>query len=149
MNLKYTTKIWLTAVMVSPVLMLISFFALSSFLLTHNCDNASLLKTLRPIPGIYFMLVCIELISSLITWLVFTLAVIQITLREWSLSEKKWCIFGVGILLVFATFAGFFALLGILPLMIDSMGVIAVGCNCICIAAGVSFYKLEPITINN
>ncbi len=136
--IKYSLKVWLTAVVVAPLLILLIFFILS---------YSSIIQYTEAIrSGLYMYLFCVvfELIFSSITWLIFTIVVGLVLSIRSSGIQKTWIIFVTAVLLTVGTCAAMLVPFGFLENSSDlSFAGIITGCNCSCIGLGVWFYKLK------
>jgi hypothetical protein len=128
--------VWLTSVTVAPLLFIVILITAPS--LAPNSGQIDLYDQLYR----YFGLVVLQLLFSSITWILFWLIVRVITDFCYNVRLHKPLVFITGILLTIGSFKLVFS------------NVFHVGdeffflmlCNCFCIGAGTSFYKLKPLT---
>jgi FtsH-binding integral membrane protein len=137
-SILYSLKVWLTSVCLAPAM----FIIIDSF--TSENNYSSVTNFVSEKITIYAACVIFGGIISFFTWILFILIIKGIITCFSSFKLLKQVIAGVGVLLTLGTFAIFFRVLDIFNepfyLIIS---------NCICIAGGSCFYKLEIITEPN
>jgi hypothetical protein len=132
-SILYSLKVWLTSVLLAPVIYLVIQACLSK---VYQLDFITMLNDQI---AQYAVLVMFGGLFSLCTWLAFFLSVIGLILCFPSYSHLKYVIAVLGVLFTAGTFRFFLPesygmQSEFFPLMLA---------NCICIAAGSFFYKLE------
>lgn len=135
--LRYSLKIWLTSVLVSPVLFVV--------MLTFRgaADIIEILHQGRWAVKEYLLFVVAQLVFSFITWLVFWQFIMVIAPRSIPNHIKSWLIFFASIVLTLGTFT---LVLSSSNLFNDPNGLInLMYANCFCIGWGVWYYDLSPI----
>ncbi|MDB5125965.1 MAG: hypothetical protein JWQ85_197 [Mucilaginibacter sp.] len=134
----YSVKVWLTSVVLAPLM----------FLIIEICSNNRyhLNSTAFIDQQISTYAICVVFggIFSLITWLLFFFIIKVITIYFPPVREVKYGIAVIGALLTFGTFSIFFPVFDIQ----DEFFYLMIS-NCICIAGGSCFYKLEIILEQN
>jgi hypothetical protein len=132
---QYTMKVWLTSVLVSPVLFVLV------LVIKQDFNFADLISDVLLTIGIYVALVIGQIIFSILTWFVFWLAVELICKIPLQSRVQTIVIFFVAILLTVGTF---------LPIALsfdvpnDGSGLInLMYANCAGIGWGVWHYKLD------
>jgi len=128
---KYSLKIWLTSVLLSPVL-----FALILYI-KRQIDLPELLESRFYLLTIYALYVGALLIFSSVTWLAFWLSTRGIIKR---VGVRKIAVMLTGITLTIVTFM---LLLPALGMLTDGSGFInLMYANCLCIGWGAWYYDL-------
>ncbi|ASU35808.1 hypothetical protein [Mucilaginibacter xinganensis] len=133
-SLTYSLNIWLTSVVVAPVLFLIVTSTMKGSHLINAVDVPESIS-------ICCLLMLVQLIFSLLTWLLFMLIIKAIVnLCDY---ERLWkpLIFITGILLTAGSFRAVFS---DIFSNADELFYLML-CNCVCIGAGTLFYKLKSI----
>lgn len=131
----YSLKTWLTSVALAPLMFLVVESCLShkSYLTTEAFINEQL--------ETYVMCLVFGGFFSLLTWLLFFLIIKVITIYLAITQQIRFVIAGIGLLLTLGTFAIFFPAFELhnefFYLMVS---------NCICIAGGSLYYRLEIST---
>jgi hypothetical protein len=133
-SILYSLKVWLTSVGLAPAI----FIIIDSF--TGENNHSSVMNFVDEKITIYAACVIFGGKISFFTWILFILIIKGIITCFSSFKLLKQVIAGIGVLLTLGTFAVFFRVLDIFNepfyLIIS---------NCICIAGGSCFYKLEII----
>ena len=133
---KYSLKVWLTSVMVAPLLFIMLTYCSEGF---HHRDMHELLHS--SIFG-YMAFVFLEVCLSTITWFVFLVAV-QYTVTIVSKPNLRiWLVFIEGILLTAGTFMVVLSPNDVFNIS-DKITVMML-CNCLCMGWGIWYYDLEP-----
>ena len=133
--LQYTFRVWITSVIVSPVLFGLILVIRQVISISELIDDGFRLI------GTYLFLVALQLVFSFVTWLVFLLLVNGVSLIPLSKSLIRLIIFCLGILLTLGTFLALDSMTG---LMMDSNGFINLAyANCAGIGWGVWYYNLD------
>ena len=131
-SLKYSLKVWLTSVVIAPVL----YSVLGAILYpSYRLGMQTVINFLTD----YLGMVLFSLWFSFVTGLIFWLMVVLIVRFCYDENLKKWWIFLIGISLTIGTFT--FAL-GPWTLVPDKFGLLLYA-NCACIGWGVWFYRLN------
>ena len=137
--LRYSLSVWLTGVVVSPLI----------FILILFCEDAIKPSTIDQLlfPGlfIYPILVLAELLLSFITWIIFhelTRLTITFSVKP---KTRTWLLFIVGILLTAGTCTIILLELGMFNKGEGNDGTYLALCNCACIGWGTVHYKLKPV----
>jgi hypothetical protein len=140
----YTTKIWLSAVAVSSIIM-----GSICMIFILNIDRSAL-DIIQHILLSYFMLLVIQLIASVIPWLIFNWVVIRIIQYDIIKYHQKVFILISGIVLTIITFFAFSLAPSDDSLLSNDIIIAAMCCNCICIGLSIQFYNLPTqISKNN
>jgi hypothetical protein len=129
----YSIKVWLTSVAIAPVI----------YLLIESCLKRdyypSITDYMNEEISKYAMCVLFGGIFSLLTWVLFFLIIKGIILFYPSADQVKYVIIVLGVLLTTATFAVFLP-----PVFnVHNEFFYLMLANCICIAGGSWFYKLD------
>jgi len=133
-SLTYSLNIWLTSVVVAPVLFLIITSTMNGQHLINAVDVAESVS-------LCCLLMLVQLIASSLTWLLFMLIIKAIiNLCDY---ERLWkpLIFITGILLTAGSFRAVFS---DIFYNVDEFLYLML-CNCVCIGAGTWIYKLKAI----
>jgi hypothetical protein len=130
-SLRYSLRVWLTSVLLAPLIYIIVQWVLSS----NRFDPDSVL-------GFYPIIVFFELIFSFVTWLIFWGITELTAIFLMKKSLRKWLMFIAGISLTAGTF-----LLFSLPVNSFSFNDISFDLmlsNCFCIGIGSWYFRLGP-----
>lgn len=133
--LQYTFKVWVTSVVVSPIL----FASLLS--IRQIITVAELIDYGWRLIGIYLILVVLQLLFSFVTWIVFLLLVNIVSLIPLPNLLIKLIIFCLGVLLAIGTFMAlndFMAMAGNDDSIVNLMYA-----NCAAIGLSIWYYKLD------
>lgn len=135
---KYTAKVWVTTALVSPI-----FFLLVSFF------NSKQEIAIDEVLSGYFILVFVELLCSLLSTLLFCLAVDIIIGQNLSPAKQQQTLFISALTFGVLTFAIFFTLCGIsiTTLFSNILYMVVVIANLTCLAFSSIIYKI-PQTEN-
>jgi len=134
---KYSLKVWLTSVLLSPVL-----FALILYI-KRQVDLPELLKSGFYLFAIYPLYVGALLLLSSVTWLAFWLSIKAIIRSGRFARVRKMAVIFTGIALTITTFM---LLLPVLGMLHDGSGFInLMYANCLCISWGSWYYDLGPL----
>lgn len=127
----FSTKVWLFTVATAP----------GMFLLIQFCrKNLYQPDTWKQVPAgllLWFIMSIVELILSLLTWLVFT-GFIAIIMSLWIKYElQRWLIFIIGIILTVVSFLPFIHLYGLFDTISGNADITTIMlCNSVCIGWG-------------
>jgi len=132
-SLKYSLKVWLTSVVVSPALFVMV------LALAGKMDLAEMFREGLRGFSFYFLMVAFSFIFSFITWIAFLLVILVVNIHCKRHHLVKWLIFFSGMGL---TAGSFLLVLGPHEIFHDEFGIL-MGANCACIGWGVWFYRAE------
>lgn len=125
----YSLKIWLSTVCVAPVFLIISLL----FPDRDNFDASAII--------VYPVLIALELMYSLLTWLIFWVA-IELIIRATGQNIPRRCVISIlGIVLTLLTFR---MLISFEEATTDSFLMILLLSNPACIALGSWYFNIEP-----
>jgi hypothetical protein len=133
----YSLKVWLTSVVVAPLLFL------TAMLIKDGLRFSSQTDLLRTGICLYLLYIAFGLFFSIITWLVFWLLIELVVFYILKPAIMCWIIFFTGISLTAATFllaTIFFFPIG---LVVDPAFLVLMLCYCFCIGCGVWLYKIK------
>jgi uncharacterized membrane protein len=134
-SLKYSLKVWLTSVLVSPLIFVLLLCLKQTKDITEIFNNE-----LSLLFG-YVTFVFVQMILSCVTWFLFWIFILLMASSQLSQRIRIWAIFFVAMILTVGTFA-----LILLPFdsSNDRDGLInLMYANCMGIGWGVWYYKLE------
>jgi len=132
-SLKYSLKVWLTSVVISPALF-VMVLALEGKMDLSEMFHEGLLGF-----SFYFLMVAFSFIFSFVTWLAFLSVILVVKIYCKRHHFVKWLIFFSGMSL---TAMSFLLVLGPHEIFHDEFGILMCA-NCACIGWGVWYYRLE------
>jgi hypothetical protein len=135
-SFKYSLKIWLTSVAITPLLFIVMSFQQDDVL------QKDIYKLISDTTYLYFMIFAFELLFSFVTWVIF-LIIIQLTVTYVKTRITRVIIISLaGILLTMGTFMIILSPSDVFNVT-RGFGAIFL-CTCFCIGAGSWYYRLAP-----
>jgi hypothetical protein len=130
---KYSLKVWLTSILITPIpIFILPFYNNSPW------SKRDFIESLYIFSIMYLVIILLELLCSFITWIAFWLAVHLITISSIQTKTKFRAIFLTAICLSIITSSIFLSLLGFDVLFL----MLAIG-NCACIGWRVWHHRLD------
>lgn len=129
-NLLYSLKIWLTSVLLAPIL----------YLIIMNLKDLGGTQQTGAVGEMYFLLIIFGVAFSFVTWFIFFMLIMLISSYAPNEISARLIICVTGILLVLTTF-----MVTIFNYRLTNDGdfIYLVAANCICIGAGSWIYKFK------
>ena len=133
--LKYSLKIWLTALLGAPLV----------FVTVRYCNTLNEPETLYDTINTYFIIVEFSFLGSFLTWVAFLIGVYNVLKQDWPLLTNKRMIQGLTVILVFTTFVVYAAILADLSIIFDWFFIILITPYMVSLLLSAQFYKLPQL----